>query len=164
MNRNGAQMQALVDTKTFNQISDAVYQKAVELEFCVLPIKRPINENMLNELEGNKLTELLNATSIMKTSNYSLTSKARNMLDVCRVMGLSCEQEIKNIIKMSKKLTAFQQISESDKLVLMKNSCLGLFCMRAVQTFNSDNELLVMSLVSQTSDQILSEILKQFVI
>ena len=135
-----------------NEISPLVYRKAVELEFTVLSIARPITDHRhtFNELEGYKLSELLSATSIIKTSSILFTSKANNMMDVCRQMGLQCEQEIRKFIKMSKRLTAFNSITESDRLVLMKYSSLGLFCMRSIKSFDYNNEYLTLSMVSSS--------------
>ena len=132
-----------------NELPEAVYRKAVEFEFSMVPIARPITDyrNTFNELEGNKLTELLNATSVMQSLAASITSQATNLLEVCQVMGLKCEQDIRDCIKMSKRLTGFNTIREDDKYVLMKHTSLGLSCLRSVIIYDTDKEYFTMTLV-----------------
>lgn len=153
VNTTAPDLEKICEVIPNEELSEAVYKKAVEFEFSVVPIARPITDykNNFNEAEGMKLTELLNATSLMQGLAMSTTSQATNLLEVCRVMGLKCEQDIRDIIKVSKRLTAFNTIREDDKYVLMKHTTLGLSCLRSVIVFDPSKENFTMTLVSDAA-------------
>ncbi|CAG2101271.1 unnamed protein product [Medioppia subpectinata] len=129
----------------WDEISDETYEKAVELEFSVLPIARPVtNHFTFNELEANKLAELFSATSFFheKQTPFASQSLATTDQDLMNCMSFKFEQQIHRIIKMSKAFTAFNSIIEADKMTLIREGVLDLFCIRSVPLYDHVNKSL----------------------
>ncbi|CAG2170276.1 unnamed protein product [Oppiella nova] len=114
--------------KEMCDISDDVYEKAVELEFAPIPMARPITDymNTFNEMESNYLCELFNATSILKMDITPSTSEANTYLDAMEVLAIGCDQMVRRLIKMAKNLSSFTNMSELDQLALIKYGSIEL--------------------------------------
>ncbi|XP_054164095.1 nuclear hormone receptor HR96-like [Oppia nitens] len=125
-----------------DNIHESVYQKTAEFEMSVIPIARPIDEltEKFNDLEINRLVELLNATHKLKSPEVPITSEAMTIEDGCKVWRFKVEQEIHKMIKMSKVLESFQKMCENDQIALMKYGCIEIFCMRLTMNYNFERE------------------------
>ena len=133
-------------------IQDDVYQKAVELEFAVLPIARPLPENsgILNEVECNKLVELFNAMTVWQKAPQSVTESAKVINctnDVCAVMSNKLEQDIKNLVTVSRSLNAFNSLCENDQISLLKYGSTEVMCLRSVLNFDFETDKWTLVLV-----------------
>ena len=133
-----------------DEISDDVYQKAVELEFAVLPIVRPLptNSNTFNEMECNRLTELFNAMKIMETSETTNPSEIINPNAMCAIMAKKFDHDIRSLVAVSKGLDAFNNLCENDQISLLKYGSSEVFLMRSVLNFNFETNCLTIHLVS----------------
>ncbi|CAG2162420.1 unnamed protein product [Oppiella nova] len=128
----------------FERFSSSIYQKAVELELSVIPIARPINDfsHSYNELECNRLNELFNATKHVGHQSHTSypTSEAKTMHDILYALDLKCVEEIKNIIRLSKMLIAFNNICKEDRIKLIKHSCIQIYTMRSATYYDTHTE------------------------
>ena len=140
----------LEETNKSDEISDDVYQMAVELEFAVLPIVRPLSTSadVFNEMECNRLTELFNAMSIWKTPSNVEVSELTDHNVVCNNIGLKLENDIKSMVTVSKGLTSFNTLCESDQISLLKHSSIDVFTLRSVVNFNFETQYWTFTLVS----------------
>ncbi|CAG2172041.1 unnamed protein product [Oppiella nova] len=131
-----------VDDESSDDIDDSVYDRAVELEFTLLPIARPVaNTYSFNELETNKLAELFNATSFFKESApTAVVSHIETEQQLGPVMSKLFEAQFHRVIQMSKSITTFNSINESDKITLIKGSALDMFNMRTVPYYSRTNQ------------------------
>ncbi|CAG2167705.1 unnamed protein product [Oppiella nova] len=125
-----------------DDIAPDVYQKAVELEFAVLPIARPMgeNSNTFNELEYNRLTELFTALNIMQTQLPENSVEMKSMDEMCNIMATKVDKEIRALVTVSKNLSAFNTMCENDQISLLKYGSLEIFSMRSVLTYDFIND------------------------
>ncbi|XP_054153123.1 nuclear hormone receptor HR96-like isoform X2 [Oppia nitens] len=130
------------DEENSDEISDLVYQKAAELEFTVLPIARPFTDSRyaFNELEGNKLAELFNATTFFIDPKVPVTSQAMTQQDMNKILCNKVEDYILKVIKMSKMLSSFNNICENDKISLIKFGAMDLVYIRQVSIFDAETK------------------------
>lgn len=145
-------------------ILDDVYQKAVELEFAVLPIARPLPENRstLNEMECNRLIELFNAMTVWQKAPQSATESAKVLnctYDVCEVMANKLEQDIKNLVTVSKSLNAFNSLCENDQISLLKYGSTEVMCLRSVLNFDFETNNWTLVLVNPCIQSMLFHLL-----
>ncbi|CAG2100068.1 unnamed protein product [Medioppia subpectinata] len=109
----------------------------------VMPIIRPISDysNTFNELESNRLCELLDALKLMvyPVVNTGDQLILQNFMEAHDVVLDRQEHEIQNIIKMSKSLHTFNSLTEHDKLVLIKYSAIPINNLRLLMKFDYDD-------------------------
>ncbi|CAG2167605.1 unnamed protein product [Oppiella nova] len=94
-------------TTEMNSISDVVYRKVVEFDFAVIPIPRPITDTKtFGELEGYRLSELLNATNILinPLTDNKITYEVKDMVEAQREWCRNFEKEIPKYVKSAKVL------------------------------------------------------------
>ncbi|CAG2169151.1 unnamed protein product, partial [Oppiella nova] len=127
-----------------NSISEDVYETAVELEFSLLPIARPLTDyrNNFNELEGYKLTELFSAISLIREP-----TTAKRVVEVVvypqQMMGnlaARFEREIKKVVYFIKNLTGFRDVCENDQIALVKYGAIEVLNMRSIVYFNREKD------------------------
>ncbi|CAG2106309.1 unnamed protein product [Medioppia subpectinata] len=147
----------------YNTIPEAVYEKTAELEMSVIPIARPISDliDKFNDLEMNRLAELLNAMHMLKSPLVPITSEAMTMDDGCNVWRYKCEQEVLKIIKMSKSLEAFQGLCENDQIALVKYGCIEMHCLRLTLHYDFDKEYWTLITDNCQSTVLKMELLRQ---
>ena len=126
-----------------NEICDTVYREAVQLEFSVFPFERPLsNYNTFNELEVSRLKELLSAMTALQTpcpQNLNIRL-IENVSEAIKLLCIKCDHEIRNIVKMSKKLKGFRNINEVDQLILVKHSAIRIIGLRLAQFFDLNGQ------------------------
>jgi hypothetical protein len=127
-----------------NNISEDVYETAVELEFSLLPIARPLTDyhNNFNELEGYKLTELFSAISLIREP-----TTAKRVVEVVvypqQMMGnlaARFEREIKKVVYFIKNLTGFRDVCENDQIALVKYGAIEVLNMRSIVYYNREKD------------------------
>ncbi|CAG2109578.1 unnamed protein product [Medioppia subpectinata] len=105
-----------------------------DLITSVVPIVRPISDysNTFNELEGNRLTELLSAVKCFEHQivNNNNNNYIDNPFEALNIIVCEIDNRIKRAINMSKQLHSFNSICENDRLILIKNSALQIDILR----------------------------------
>ncbi|CAG2111706.1 unnamed protein product, partial [Medioppia subpectinata] len=94
-------------------IDDDVYQTAVEMEFAVLPIARPVTDyrNNFSELEGFKLTELMHAINFMREPEAKrVTGVVANVDQTYGEITARFERNVKKTVEFTKALTGFRDV------------------------------------------------------
>ncbi|CAG2173133.1 unnamed protein product [Oppiella nova] len=109
----------------------------------IVPIQRPITDynNNFNETEGNCLAELLSAMAIVEEPVCTDGTDVTTFQDMRRVMTKKFDIGIRSVIQMSKRLPSFRSISENDKYILVKNSCVEILHLRSALIFDYENGL-----------------------
>ncbi|CAG2099963.1 unnamed protein product, partial [Medioppia subpectinata] len=130
-----------------NNLDDSIISPNNTL-MSVAPIIRPISDynNIFNELEGNRLTELLSALKIIEypiiAENKSLINSnilINECMDALNIMNKINENIFKDTVKLCKTLNAFQYVCQSDQIVLLKYSALEIAVLREVSCFNFEH-------------------------
>ncbi|CAG2119841.1 unnamed protein product, partial [Medioppia subpectinata] len=122
------------DIMLFNDIKpDINLRTTLSPPVQVMPVYRPLTDyrNQLNELESSRLQELLWATSAVKLSPMNLHELRSGMM-----LFLKMDEHTRKMIKMCKRLAAFNTMCEHDKLCLIKHGCVALFYMTMVPNYN----------------------------
>ncbi|CAG2177123.1 unnamed protein product, partial [Oppiella nova] len=124
-----------------SNIFSKIYERAVELELSVIPIAMPINERRqtFNELEMSRLNELFTATKLLRNVLTAPTVIPKTTDETIMTADTKCVQEITNVVHFSKRLVSFNNISDHDRIHLIKNSSIQLFAMRSVSYYNPDD-------------------------
>ncbi|CAG2103685.1 unnamed protein product [Medioppia subpectinata] len=118
-----------------------------ELNQSVIPIMRPISDysNTFNELEGNRLTELLSA---LKNIDYMMSGNKSSNIDNYIINDIREATELKtkineiifkDTVKVCKALNAFKYLSLSDQMVLFKYSAPEIMVLRMVLGYNFEH-------------------------
>ncbi|CAG2105778.1 unnamed protein product [Medioppia subpectinata] len=104
----------------------------------LVSIHRPIADysNNFNEREGVCLSELLSA---MDSVRDPISPTARELTDfhhIYQIMTIRLDHGIRDIIKLSKNLTTFKAVSEMDRYILVKQSCVEICLMRSALVYD----------------------------
>ena len=117
---------------------------AYDLNLSVIPVMKPITDynNQFNELEGNRLSELLDALKIMMSPVVNINDNEINayFVDPFNLMLRYHENGLQNIVKMTKRLNAFKSLCEHDQLTLIKFASIEIGVLRIILNFDF-NEL-----------------------
>ena len=112
-----------------------------------IPIQINNNRNTWNELESYRLMELFNAINEYKyefiESNVEITTHS----DMSRAICMKYEGEVKTAIRLSKRLKAYDQLCDDDKIELVKYGYLDIFLLRSVLTFNFQTQYIELFMV-----------------
>lgn len=131
-----------------DEIPDNVYQKTIELEFASIPIKEMFN-NMsteeFNRYESQRLEELSKATEDLNwyrnlRNSFNFTAELNQLLDAAKLMAAKCDNAIRKLVIMSKRITAFKNLCQHDQIALMKASCFEILIQRSVISYNLESE------------------------
>ncbi|CAG2173724.1 unnamed protein product, partial [Oppiella nova] len=104
--------------------------------WTVVPIVRPITDysNQFNELEGNKLSELLDAIQALNIRvMMNVDHTVLNTIESATVHRY--DMDIRNIVQMSKCLTGFQALCQSDQMLLIKYASIEINILRKHNTY-----------------------------
>ncbi|CAG2100069.1 unnamed protein product, partial [Medioppia subpectinata] len=130
----------LANNSQLNQLNDNNCVSNNTLQNIMVPIMKPISDysNTFNELEGNRLGELLDALKLMvypvvNTGDQLIVHHFSEAYDVLYEFK---EIEIQNIIKMSKCLHKFKTLIDHDQLILIKYSAIEIDTLRLLLNFN----------------------------
>ncbi|CAG2105014.1 unnamed protein product [Medioppia subpectinata] len=134
----------------------SVYERAVELELSFAPsVSRPLNpmDTSFTETEITRLRELLSAANAIQPQNWTeITISCQNELIVqfnngnqcsrntTKMLAIYLERVTEGIMQMSKCVPAFNQLSDTDQLSLIKYGCFDICALRSVLCFNYDYE------------------------
>ncbi|CAG2099952.1 unnamed protein product [Medioppia subpectinata] len=116
-----------------------------------MSILRPITDynNTFNEIEGMKLCELLNASTVFKNNEIKWTEESRQT-EAIKLIANDWEQTTYNIIKMSKKLRHFGDMCAEDQLALIKYGCLEMSCIRQASAYDLNHRKV--SIISESGN------------
>ncbi|CAG2099956.1 unnamed protein product [Medioppia subpectinata] len=124
-----------------NNTADDMACKALAVQRLVAPVIITDYSNTLNEVEGSRLWELQNAIQFLKYPSLQLSQTiVENFVDARRIFQGNCDQETRKLVKMSKSLTTFATMCESDQLTLLKYASLEIAVMRMIAYFDFDTQ------------------------
>ncbi|CAG2177778.1 unnamed protein product, partial [Oppiella nova] len=99
--------------------------------FAIKPVFRELTDyNGLNQLEFSRISELLSATTILKsstTNNYVEITDGNQLMAYMRV---KYEQQFRKIVNFTKMLNSFTTACPDDQYSLVKNSCTEMLLLR----------------------------------
>jgi len=154
-------MTALSDSMGENEkeARNSVLEAILEIEFCNIPLrqevidllissgdsnyKKPLKyedfvrvESSLNlhKHESERMEELTNACQLLRNPYKHVVNKTNQLVDAVKVT----EAAIRRLIKMSKRLSAFNKLSQNDQISLLKGSIIEMMCIRATTNYNSE--------------------------
>lgn len=136
---------------------NSVLEAILEIEFCNIPLRQEVLEKVtssenkkslkysdylqieshptLHELESERLEELKGACTLLRNPYKHVVHKTNQLVDAVKVT----EAAIRRLIKMSKRLSAFNKLSQNDQISLLKGSIIEMMCIRATTNFNSEH-------------------------
>ncbi|KAI2795574.1 Ligand binding domain protein [Blomia tropicalis] len=139
---------------------NSVLEAILEIECCNTPLRQEIIDAMiasgdqsfnnplkyedycriessskLHQLEIDRMEELKNACMMLRNPYKHVVHKTNQLEDAVKVT----EAAIRRLIKMSKRLSAFNRLSQNDQIALLKGSIIEMMCIRATTNFNSEN-------------------------
>ncbi|XP_054169197.1 nuclear hormone receptor HR96-like [Oppia nitens] len=128
-----------------SDISEEVYQTAIDLQFSMIAIMRPLSDyyNNFNELEGSKMNELFAAVNnIREPKPNRLVSEVTDIYNLqTSAITLRFQRQVANLTKFTKNLTGFREICEDDQIALVKYGCVEMLNMRSILFYDSENDL-----------------------
>ncbi|CAG2170006.1 unnamed protein product [Oppiella nova] len=139
-------------------------EESYDEDFPMIPIANQITtyDKNLNQIEMNRLAELLNATQKIRDPVSKVTSEATVYPDVRQTFAIKGEQEIKRFALMCRHLSAFTGICDEDKISLLKAGCVEILPMRSLIAYNNDRQYWAVVLDSNNTTIIKLESLKKF--
>ena len=104
------------------------YLNSSQSQDLVLSIVKPITDyrNNFNEFEGNILTELLNATNKLEQKHLGQIKMVINCrkfiedIELQKLRLIDLDDKVKQMVKISQNLKAFHDISNEDRIALIK--------------------------------------------
>ncbi|CAG2169506.1 unnamed protein product [Oppiella nova] len=114
---------------------------ASEAQTSMVPVIITDYSDNFNEVEGRRLTELQYAVQHLKYPSLQLSQTiVDNFFDAKNIFQCNCDQETRKLVKMSKCLTTFATMCESDQLNLLKYASLEIAIMRMIAYFDFDTQ------------------------
>lgn len=139
---------------------NSVLEAILEIEFCNIPLRQEVVEMLiasgdgnfkeplkyedyirvesnltLHKLENERMEELKNACLLLRNPYKHVVHKTNQLVDAVKVT----EAAIRRLIKMSKRLSAFNKLTQNDQISLLKGSIIEMMCIRATTNFNSEH-------------------------
>ncbi|CAG2164666.1 unnamed protein product [Oppiella nova] len=108
----------------------------------MIAIWRPITDysNTFNERESIYLSELLSAMDMIRDPVPTNAQDLTSFEEIHRIMTLRLDMGVRDIIKVTKTLSAFQSVSETDRYILVKYSCVEICLLRSALVFDYQTE------------------------
>ncbi|CAG2103563.1 unnamed protein product, partial [Medioppia subpectinata] len=106
-----------------------------ELLNALMLLKDPEPQHA-KETEGQCLYELLNALMLLKDPEPQHAKEVTSYWELCEWMVIKFDSMIRDIIRLSKRLAAFQTLDEHDKQILIKNSCVEIILIRSAVVYD----------------------------
>lgn len=88
-----------------------------------------------HRLESERFEELKNACLLLQNPYKQIVNETHELRDALKVT----EAAIRRLIKMSKRLSSFNRLSQNDQISLLKCSIIEMMCIRATTNFNCEN-------------------------
>ncbi|CAG2103065.1 unnamed protein product, partial [Medioppia subpectinata] len=125
-----------------------------EPDLSVVPLSPTLSTTcgpLFNQLEANRLSELLNAALVFSTnragSNNPVPDPTRRRVslaltydDVYKVMGHALEAKVISCVQLCQQLSPFGDICDNDRISLIKYGCYDMFCARALTVYDRDRD------------------------
>lgn len=119
-------------------------------KFFITPIFRKlVDYNGLNELESNRISELLNASKII---NYPMTRNNFMITDwdeLVKVTSYRTEVQIQEFISFCKTFNGLSNLCSADRSILIKYGLMELFVIYHLLCYNKDTQKFTIYLVSR---------------
>ncbi|CAG2163686.1 unnamed protein product [Oppiella nova] len=135
-----------------NEVSDETYQKAIEFQFSVIPIARPIAEYKcnFNDKEMYLLYELCDAVKDLGVQHGSIvTSELITSAHFQQTVSIRWDNIIKTVTRAIRKLAPFRAMCESDQILLLKSGCLEIAYLCSILRYNfADNSVIFSDMTS----------------
>ncbi|CAG2177649.1 unnamed protein product [Oppiella nova] len=127
-------------SKTITNLEDEWQQTTSAL---VNPITD--TSNQFNELESNRLTELLNALQKMQIYSFNMTktkdpTHLRDSHEAWVIIMSQNERAIQEVVNMSKCLQGFNNLCENDRIILIKYSSIEIDILRMIMCFDFEQQ------------------------
>ena len=108
----------------------------------LVAVDRPVMDysNNLTENEGNRLTELIDASKVFTNRISSTTSEITTLSEALMTTAIKWDEEVRKIIKMANNLYAFNEICEEDKIVMLKYASCEIVLMRSVICYEKSTQ------------------------
>ncbi|CAG2100060.1 unnamed protein product [Medioppia subpectinata] len=141
-------------------VPDYIYDKAVELEFW--SVDRPVPQNSsFNDQEMCRLSELFGAINLNPmtkiTSDYQIDivqnfmKKSITGQVISKLFAVYLEQIVQKNVKISKHITAFGTMCESDQIALIKYGSIEICFLRSILYYNFQCEYWTLILDDENS-------------
>ncbi|CAG2170977.1 unnamed protein product [Oppiella nova] len=142
---------------------DENQQTMINIVANVMSIIRPITDynNTLNEKEGLRLCELLNASNVLRDKCINKLIEEQRHAEALKVIVNNWEQITHNIIEMSKQLTLFTEVCNEDQIALIKYGCIEMSCIRHVMAYDTPNSLMTITMENGNSTIIKLSVIKE---
>ncbi|CAG2169596.1 unnamed protein product [Oppiella nova] len=133
-----------VDSDVEKEINDEIQDisAAIELQDSLFWVDRPLTDyrNNFNELEGNKLRELLAATQVFIELAHTTQHDKWLYHGHPDYKPSLLHQHMRRLNKMCHNLTAFNNICDADKICLLNYGSIDLFCIRSLPNYDYTRE------------------------
>ncbi|CAG2101273.1 unnamed protein product [Medioppia subpectinata] len=179
LNKEISEIEDYIRNREILEVSDSVFYKAVEFEFSLInSIVRPFElNNKFTDIEANRMAELVNATKRMSAplppeyvSDYQRSvidgfkhnRTPTSVADVTKLAAIQLENTAIRTVHMTKELSAFGILCESDKLALIKHGSVDICAIRSVLFFNFQYEYWTFVLDHENSVILNLDLLRQY--
>ncbi|CAG2180457.1 unnamed protein product, partial [Oppiella nova] len=149
------------------KISNTVYQKVIELEFATIPFKEMAAADM-NRFESIRIAELAAAVADLNRRSYGMsneglkiTRELSNFIDMTKVLAVKCDDAIRRLVVMSKKIASFKELCQPDQIGLMKAGCFEILIMRSINTYNQEHDYWSVAMDQNNATMVKVELFKQ---
>ncbi|CAG2166425.1 unnamed protein product [Oppiella nova] len=116
--------------------------------FAIKPVFRELTDyNGLNQLEFSRISELLSATTILKSSTTNNFVEITDSNQLMAYMRVKYEQQFRKLVNFTKMLNSFTTACPDDQYSLAKNSCTEMLWLRFFTYFNDDNNSLLTAII-----------------
>ncbi|CAG2181121.1 unnamed protein product, partial [Oppiella nova] len=137
----------IFSTSLVNDKRTKAYERAFTLGMSICPVDRPLTDsNIFNELEGNRFTELMSATDLLKIQTSNNTSVVVTIDQFYQIIDIQRNTDIANVVKMCRHLFGFNTLCDQDQLILLKHGSLEIHSMRSITYYDSDRQYWTMNL------------------
>ncbi|XP_054152877.1 nuclear hormone receptor HR96-like [Oppia nitens] len=165
---NEMKTEMIENNNKYNGISDSVYQKAIEMEFSSIPFKE-FSVEEFNRFESFRINELRTAIIDLNNrvygkcnNNYQITNEVNDVIDVTKLLAMKCDQAIRKLVVMSKKINSFGSLCQHDQIALMKAGCFEMLIIRSIQNYNYEHDYWAVIMDQNNVTKLKLEVFKQY--
>ncbi|CAG2100064.1 unnamed protein product [Medioppia subpectinata] len=132
----------LIPENTLNNITNDT--NSYDFSQAIVPIVRPITDysNNFNELEGNRLNELLNGIKILAipAANSGKRFELNTFPDAMKALITRQETSIQKLVEMCKTIGPFKALCEHDQIILIKYGAIKVKTLRMLLDFDYETQ------------------------
>ncbi|CAG2162031.1 unnamed protein product [Oppiella nova] len=145
-------------------LNDMEIEQSFAEQFPMIPIPNQINtyDKNLNDIEMNRLEELLTATKQIWEPISKITSESVDYPDVRYTMDTKLKRDVSRLTLLSKHLSSFTGICDEDRMFLLKAGYREILPMRSLIAYNYDRQHWAIVLDSNNTTVLKVTTLKMF--